>query len=295
MTTPEIASDVEPVTLSHGQTPSGLEIIGATPEGFRGPPLLFIHGAFAGAWCWAERWLPWLVERGRAAWAVSLRGHGASLGAEGIQHHRLSDYIDDVAEVAGYLEQAMGQPPILVGHSMGGFVVQKYLARLGRELGRRVPGVALLASVPPQGLAVTSAWMMWSRPLLSQQMGLMMMGGPRLAARLGTPDALQKALFAGEIADEHLTRWFPRFQRESGRVVLDMSLLDPLQLWRMPRPPMLVLGVRQDAFIPPPLVHLTAMTYGVQDVVLPRLGHALMLDERWEDAAQAVLDWADGL
>ncbi|MCA9946237.1 MAG: alpha/beta fold hydrolase, partial [Anaerolineales bacterium] len=45
-------------------------------------PLLFIHGAWHGAWCWEEHFLPYFAERGYAVYAPSLRGHGQSSGQE---------------------------------------------------------------------------------------------------------------------------------------------------------------------------------------------------------------------
>jgi non-heme chloroperoxidase len=36
-----------------------LEILEARPPGGGGRPLLFVHGAFAGAWCWSRHFLPY--------------------------------------------------------------------------------------------------------------------------------------------------------------------------------------------------------------------------------------------
>ena len=56
-----------------------LEILSRLPkERTTHAPLLFVHGAYTGAWCWDEYFLPYFAERGFEAHAVSLRGHGAS-------------------------------------------------------------------------------------------------------------------------------------------------------------------------------------------------------------------------
>src|SRR5882757_8290833 len=88
-------------------------------------PLLFVHGAWHAAWCWDEHFLDFFADRGYRAAALSLRGHGSSPTAKGLRRCSLADYVDDVAEVAARLPTQ----PILIGHSMGGFVVQKYLER----------------------------------------------------------------------------------------------------------------------------------------------------------------------
>ena len=89
------------------------------------PPLLFVHGSAHGAWCWAEHYLDYFAEHGFDAYALSLRGHGASGGRERLRWASVADYVDDVAEVAATLPSA----PVVIGHSLGGMVVQKYLER----------------------------------------------------------------------------------------------------------------------------------------------------------------------
>jgi len=95
------------------------------PEGVaaKNVPLVFLHGAFAGAWCWAERFLPWFAMRGYTCLAPSFRGHGGSGGAARINQFGIADYQSDLASaIAG-----LNRPPVLVGHSMGTILCQ-YLA-----------------------------------------------------------------------------------------------------------------------------------------------------------------------
>jgi pimeloyl-ACP methyl ester carboxylesterase len=103
-------------------------------------PLLFVHGAWHAAWCW-DRFLDYFAEKGYRALAVSLRGHGGSPSPRHVSGCSLSDYVDDVKSVVESLQSA----PVLIGHSMGGFVVQKYLEASD------APAAVLIASAPPQG------------------------------------------------------------------------------------------------------------------------------------------------
>ena len=41
------------------------------------PPLVFVHGSFHAAWCWAERWLPFFSRAGFPCFALSLRAQVA--------------------------------------------------------------------------------------------------------------------------------------------------------------------------------------------------------------------------
>ena len=44
-----------------------LEIIEAKPRKSGGMrPLLFVHGAFTGAWCWSEHFLPYFAKQGKS-------------------------------------------------------------------------------------------------------------------------------------------------------------------------------------------------------------------------------------
>jgi len=87
-----------------------LEVLSRAPTTSRdAPPLLFVHGAWHGAWCWDEHFLGYFSERGFSAHAVSLRGHGESEGREGLRSVRLSDFVeDDVAEAAVDAEHTKG-------------------------------------------------------------------------------------------------------------------------------------------------------------------------------------------
>ena len=117
-----------------------LEVLSRRPSAARNaPPILFVHGARHAAWCWDEYFLDYFAANGYAAHAVSLRGHGGSEGQSGLWRHRIRDYVDDVAAVAAALPAA----PIVVGHSMGGFVVQKFLVHRFRGSNHiRQPGRA---------------------------------------------------------------------------------------------------------------------------------------------------------
>ena len=71
-----------------------------------GTPVLFVHGAFHGAWCWDEHFLDFFAGRGYHAVALDLRRHpGDPTGAT------VADYVADVAAAAGRL----AQPPVVIG------------------------------------------------------------------------------------------------------------------------------------------------------------------------------------
>ena len=114
-------------------------------------PLLFVHGGWHSASCWSN-FVDFFAAAGYRAVALSLRGHGGSPTAKPFHACSIADYVDDVRAVA----DSLGGRPVLIAHSLGGFVVQRYLES------HDAPAAVLVASVPPQGV-LGLATRIWSR------------------------------------------------------------------------------------------------------------------------------------
>lgn len=241
----------------------------------RPTPLLFLHGAYTAAWCWEEYFLDWFAAQGYASHAVSLSGHGGSRGRGRLDQFSIDDYVRDVAETIATLPV----PPVLIGHSMGGFVAQKYLER------HVLPAAVLLCSVPPQGLMSSMFGLMFQKPGLLGDLNRLMTG-----KRVST-DTLREALFAQPMNDADLLRYLRQAQGESNRAIWDMTLFNLPRPSQIRRTPLLVLGAEHDALIPVSQVRMTAMTYGVEAGIFPGMGHGLMLEPGWQEVAQRLLDW----
>lgn len=253
-----------------------LEVLTYEPREASGrPPLLFVHGAFAAAWCWAEHFLPFFAARGYRAHALSLRGHGMSEGRAHLDWHSIGDYVDDVAEIIGTLDAA----PVLIGHSMGGLVVQKYLERAA------VPAAVLMTSVPPQGLLSASLTLAMHTPDLFRDINAVFVGGRASA------ESLRQVLFAQPIGIDALQRYHRMMQAESQRAIWDMALFNLPHRWLMQLPPLLVLGAELDALIPARFADATANYYGTQAEIFPGMGHGMMLESGWEKVAQRIVAW----
>lgn len=253
-----------------------LEVLHEAPVGdARGPPLLFVHGAWHGAWCW-QNFLPYFARRGHPASALSLRGHGASRSARPLRKLGIRDYVEDVAQVVAGLPS----PPVLVGHSMGAFVVQHLLQR------QPAAGAVLLASVPPRG-AWRATWHAARRhPGAFARVNLQR----RLYPMVETVARARDVLFSRETPAERVAELHPRLQDESYRAYLQM-LFVPVRRRPAAPCPVLVLGAAEDALIDTADVRATARFHGSEAEVLPGLGHDLMLEPRWEAAAGRVAAW----
>jgi pimeloyl-ACP methyl ester carboxylesterase len=140
-------------------------------------PVVFVHGAFTGAWCWNEHFLTWFADQGFETISFSLRGHGGSGGRELRSLASIDDYVEDLETVV----DTLGQKPILIGHSMGGYIIQKYLEK------HKATAAVLMASVPPEGLLASNTMMAMAQPDLYLQMFWLQAIGPHtlLRDRLG--------------------------------------------------------------------------------------------------------------
>ena len=126
-----------------------LDVIPAVPSSAiktAAAPILFVHGAWHQAGCWQE-FADYCRQQGRACHAVSLRGHGNSENDRSLKRTRVDGYVADVGRTVEAITGAFGQKPVLVGHSMGGLVVQKYL-----EQDAEIPHGVLMAATPPNGV-----------------------------------------------------------------------------------------------------------------------------------------------
>jgi pimeloyl-ACP methyl ester carboxylesterase len=255
-----------------------LELISRFPDNpSRSVPVLFVHGAFCGAWVWDEHFLPYFAENGYEAHALSLRGHGRSEAKSSVHLVSLTDYVADLTEVLDRLDT----PPVLVGHSLGGVVVQKWLKR------GRAPGAVLMGSGPPHGMLPSSIGMLLRDPALVMQLTMAQAFGPWASSRVLT----RRALFSDSLPAETVDRHFARASAESLLVGLELAWPDfPGPTWSHEMP-MLVLGAENDFFVSPTMVEATARVYGTREEIFPDMAHAMMLEPGWQSVADRILRW----
>lgn len=257
--------------------PHELEVIARECEGGSDhPPLLFVHGSCHGAWCWDEHFLPYFAERGFDAYALSLRGHGGSGGGERLRWTSIADYVADVEQVAAGLPRE----PVVIGHSLGGFVVQKYLER------HDPPGAVLVAPAPAVGMLPAALRMSRQDMRLSFRLLLSMEPYTMFA----TPERARRFLFSPDVDSDTLHRHWSLLGRESFRAWTQMLTTRP-EAERIRRTPILILAGGCDRLIPEPALRRTADLYGADLTLLDDTAHDIMLEANWRQAADSVLDW----
>ncbi|MBI5605270.1 MAG: alpha/beta hydrolase [Deltaproteobacteria bacterium] len=254
-----------------------LEIISHEPKEVSRPtPILFVHGAWHGAWCWKENFLSYFAEKGYSAHALSLRGHGKSEGPAHYSLMRIADYVADVAQVVGQLLEK----PVLIGHSMGGLVVQKYLEE------QTVPAAVLLASVPVKGVLQTTLRIARRHPLAFLKANLFW----SLYPIVGTAELAREAFFSADIPPDRLNKYFNLLQDESYLAFLDMMLFN------LPNPEkvstdLLILGAEDDSIFLPDEIEATAKAYKKRPEIFKGMAHDMMLENKWPAVADRIIEW----
>lgn len=259
-------------------------------------PLVFVHGSFHAAWCWAEHWLPFFSRAGHDCYAVSLLGQGESDVPEGKVAGTLQTHTSDIAH---FIREEVKVPPVLVGHSFGGLMVQSYISSIGAasapsNSGDDPPlmlsGAVLACSVPPSGNGGLILRYMLSKPVAAVKVTL------SLAAKaFANSLPLCKETFFSSNMDDHLVQRYQELMKGSCQVPLfDLRKLNAsLPVPSVPKDfvSVLVLGAKDDFIVDAEGLRQTADFYGVEPVCLDGVAHDLMLDSTWEKGAETILSW----
>jgi pimeloyl-ACP methyl ester carboxylesterase len=243
-------------------------------------PILFVHGMWHSAWCWTEKFMPYFAKRGYLTHALSLRGHGMSEGKDKLRWASIDDYVDDVAQVVSKMEKA----PILVGHSMGGMVLQKYLES------HKAPSAVLLASAPPNGVLKTSFRVACRYPIPFLKANFLL----SLYPVVGSLERCRELFYSSDIPEEELSLYFSRLQDESYRAYLDLMFLN------LPSPDsvdtrILVLGAAQDSLVNLADINRTAAAYNAEKKIFDSTAHNMMLEPNWRAVADCIIEWIENI
>jgi pimeloyl-ACP methyl ester carboxylesterase len=230
------------------------------------PPVLFVPGFGHAAWVYAEHWLEHTAERGFPAYAMSLRGHGASgPGADA----DLRAYVHDVVQVAA----ALPRRAILIGSGAGALVVAmalaRYPARAGVLLAPAFGGMAAgLAALRRNPLGTLPG--LFGRPL-------------RLRGTQLFSSALSEA-----VARDYVTRLGGASGRAQRQLIRRQDPEAPVG-----DPPVLVAGSPDDRVVARAELDRVARRYGGAPLLFPGMGHDLMLDAGWPEPIEAIVDWLE--
>ncbi|KAG1658520.1 hypothetical protein FOA52_009863 [Chlamydomonas sp. UWO 241] len=262
------------------------------------PPLLFLHGSYHGAWCWQERFLPYFAEKGFNSYALSFRGQGNS---DIVTGQTVSGTLDSHAKDIGDLIAMLPRPPVVVAHSFGGLILQKYLLGMSKgdatssSLGLPpIAGAVFLCSVPPSGNKKLVGRYFMRDPLLS----LRVTYGFIAKTFVNNLDACRELFFSESLPENEMRRYQAQLAQCSGVRLMDLQDVNkqvPLPAPPSHCPPVLVLGARNDVVVDVPAIEETAAYFSTTPVIIEDLAHDCMLDTNWGKAAGKIDSWLQAL
>jgi pimeloyl-ACP methyl ester carboxylesterase len=242
-----------------------------------------VHGAFCGGWIFDQFRRPFEAA-GHEVLALDLPGHepGARPGA--VTGLSMSDYARAVVQACA----AFDEPPILVGHSLGGLVVQLAAAKL------RPAALVLLAPSAPWGVTGVTLEEAVSAVSLYAL-------GPYWTMAIDPDYPSARHYSFDRLPSAERRAAFARMTPESGRALWETLnwWLDPFATTLVSAPsiraPVLAIAGGRDAVHPPVTVRQTATRLGGEVRVFDEMSHWLPGEPGWEAVAAAALDWLGDL
>jgi pimeloyl-ACP methyl ester carboxylesterase len=229
--------------------------------------ILFVHGVCHGAWCWEEKFIPYFQELGYECIAMNLPGHEIPGSTRRISL-TLNDYVQTLHQAVAKLNQ----PPIIIGHSMGGMILQRFL-----QTGHCKKAI-LLSAVPPSGA------LMASLRVIIRNLGTIpyLLTGNLLGAFRKYPLLMfNETKIAEKYASEMCAESFLAF----------IALVLPI--FHQITTPLLVIGGSKDQLITVAEFSQTANRYGAKLEIIEGGSHDLMLDDDYLQTTGAIKNWLE--
>lgn len=243
--------------------------------------IVMVHGAFCGGWAF-ERFRTPFEAAGFDVVAPDLRGHAEGDRPGAVVGVSMADYAADIARLCG----EFAEPPVLLGHSMGGLVAQLAARKA------RIRALVLLAPSPPWGVTGSSL------EEAATAFGVQMMGAFSSGA-LQPEKSLMRAYSLDRMPKAEREAAVARLGPESGLAVRETLnwWLDPFMTTSVGpgviAAPSLVISGQGDVVHSPATSKATAARIGAAFRIMPGMSHWLVGEPGWEDVAEITLRWLE--
>lgn len=238
-------------------------------------PVIMVHGMFGGQW-YFKNWAIYLAEKGLTVYVPNLRGHNGS--HEDV--NSVMSYVYDLSVVVDYI----GKPCVLIGHSMGGLVVQKY-----SEIYANTKGLILVASAPAKGISVLSLLVIRK---MVKKFYPMLFNKP---FQINYKDCFELVLNNFPKNDPEAIAAAIKFSTtpESGKAARELAFsLIPVNERKINCPVLIVAG-SMDKMCPLNSQLKIKKKYYFSDYLQFKRGHMLMLEEGWKEVISKIYNWID--
>ncbi len=241
------------------------------------PALVFIHGAWHGAWCWQEYFIPFFTKNGYECYSFDLPNHGEYKDKKNINKYSVKDYTN-------HLELAIKQinkPVVLIGHSMGGYIIQKYLEKADCKAG------ILITPVPCKPI-----WRLFFKLLLMQPLAMLKMIVTLDPYQIvNSTEKATSLLFSEAMPYHKRVQFTKKLGRESFKVIVFDFLLSKIKRRKNLAIPLLVQCAGKDQIVSLEETKYTRRFQQADYQFFKEMAHDIMLDPKWKLSANAILSW----
>jgi pimeloyl-ACP methyl ester carboxylesterase len=245
-------------------------------------PIVFVHGAFCGGWAFDGFRKPF-EQAGYEVHAPHLPHHERGADLERLAQAGVREYADAVAHYV----RGLPAPPVLIGHSLGGLIVQLAATRAP------CAGLVLLGASSPWGVMPTTL------DEHGNNFGLTLLGD--YWRRPIPPDyRVARQTTLDRLSREDARRAFARFVPESGRAImetvqwwLDHSMASAAPVYRITAPLLAIAG-GQDRVNPATTLRRVVNRFPAGQAeltVFPDMSHWLIGEPEWQQVADRTLSW----
>ena len=240
--------------------------------------ILFVHGMWGWHWYWSN-FINVFTSSGYDCYAIDLYGHGPSWGSPVRGNVSLDKYVDEIKASISIISEN-NTLPILIGHSMGGLIVQKIVEIVP------VAGIVLIASAVSKGIIAI--------PTLRTVLIFLKYFMPAFFKRVIMPSDKELIYMVfhnvkGNELKTALEQYVPEsgcafFQIMTGSISVDYGSISC---------PVLVVGGSKDRTIKPETCKRLAQKLNAEIEIFNKNGHWLVREDGWQKICKSILEWID--
>jgi len=256
-----------------------------------GTPVVFIHGLWLHATSW-KAWEDLFRSHGYDPIAPGWPGDADTVAGTRAAPDAVAGHgVDEVTEHFASIVRALPAPPILIGHSFGGLIVEKLLGESLGAAGVAIDAAPIKGVLPLPLSALRSAFPVLKNPANNGKAVALTSEQFRYAFANAVSQEESDALYAAWAIP---APGKPLFQAAAANV--NPRAQTKVDVDNAGRGPLLLLMGAMDHTVPEAITKATMKQYRDSEAVtelkeMPDRGHSLTIDSGWTEVADVVLAW----
>ncbi len=254
-------------------------------------PIVFVHGLWIHPTAW-EPWADFFRSNGYECYTPPWPGDGSTVADSRTKAVAIANRgVREVADSHATFISKLSQPPILIGHSFGGLLVQNLL-------GRNVASAAIaIDPAPIKGV--------WQLPFSALKSALPVLSNPFNLTKAVSLNYNQfRYAFGNAVSESEAKDMFDKNTIPAPGRPLFQAATAAFNPWsetkvnttNANRGPLLIVSGENDHIVPPVLSKATFKKYRKSPAVtefksFANRGHSLTMDHGWKEIAEYSLDW----